>query len=124
MRRFALFILLSTISLTALASNLNFLKDSPISSFDNTDTKLMTKTMYEALNTLKDGDKLAWKNDKTGNSGLSSPTKSYEEHGKTCRSLRMVNRSKKAVSESVHEFCKGTNNKWELYIEPQTREKE
>jgi len=99
------------------ASNLNFLKNSPIAHFNQQDTKLMEDNLFKALNTLSDGEKSAWKNNKTGNSGLANPLKTYKQNTATCRTLRIINRSKKNISESEFDFCQDKNKKWTLNTE-------
>jgi len=100
----------------SLASNFSFLKYSPITSFTSEDTAMMENAVFKALNTLKDGEKLAWKNDQTGNSGLVNPIKSYENNSKSCRTVRLINRSKKSINESKYDFCQSADKEWKLFI--------
>ena len=121
MRRILLALLLSSLFSVSLASNWGFLKDAPIVSFNSKDTTLMEKTIFKALDTIKDGDKLAWKNDKTGNSGLANPINSYKVNGKSCRTIRIINRSKKNIAESQHNFCQAEDKSWKLYIKTKSK---
>lgn len=115
MRQIFLTLLFSSLLSVSFASNLNFLESAPIASFNSDDTAMMEKTILRALDSLKDGDKLAWKNDKSGNSGLVNPVKSYKQNGSECRTLRIINRSKKAIRESQHDFCRSLDSKWKIY---------
>lgn len=94
------------------ASNFNFLHDTtPISDFSKEDGDLFWNAVITALDTKKDGEKLAWKNDKTGSSGLVNPLSSYKEDQTECRTLRIVNRTVKNIAESKYKFCK-RDGKW------------
>jgi surface antigen len=96
----------------ANASNFDFLHDTtPISDFTKEDSELFWNAIITALDTKKDGEKLAWKNDKSGNSGLVNPISSYKENETECRTVRIVNRTAKNISESKYEFCK-RDGKW------------
>ena len=97
----------------AHAANYSFLKNAPIADFNEDDVAIMEENLYKSLDKLEDGKKSAWKNDKTGNAGLAQPVKTYDKAGKTCRSLRLVNRSKKSLNESVYDFCKEESG-WKL----------
>ena len=88
------------------ASNLRYLKDTPISEFTETDTIIFEKAVVTALNNKKDGEKLAWRNEQTGTSGLVNPLKTYKENNETCRHIRTVNRAKNKIAENVYKFCK------------------
>lgn len=93
------------------ASNLSFLDSAPISDFTPADTKMFEDAIQTALNDKKDGEKLAWKNEKTGVSGLLNPLSSFKENDTQCRNLRIVNRSKNKIAQSKFKFCK-KNDKW------------
>jgi len=104
--------LLLICSTLTYASNLNFLHNvTPVSDFTKEDSDLFWNAIVTALDNKKDGEKLAWKNDKSGNSGLVNPLKSYQEADTQCRDLRIVNRSKKNIAESKYKFCK-QDGKW------------
>jgi hypothetical protein len=91
-----------------------YLRDLPISSFTDEDMKLMKDTAYKALEELKDGDKLTWKNEKSGNTGLSNPLKTYKKDELHCRTLRIINRSKKQIAESLFEVCEVEDDTWKI----------
>ena len=89
------------------ASNLNFLHDAaPISDFTKQDVKMMEDSIQKALNEKKDGEKLAWKNEKTNNSGLVNPLSCFTEDGNECRKVRIVNKSSKRIAQNNFKFCK------------------
>ncbi len=106
MRTFVIVLVAFFCSSLLSAASPNFLHDvTPISDFTKEDTELFWNAITNALDTKKDGEKLAWQNDKTGNSGLVNPLNTYQEENSQCRDLRIVNRSKKHIAESKYKFC-------------------
>jgi hypothetical protein len=102
----------------AQASNFDFLdKTAPIRAFTKEDVAMMQDAINKALDGTKDGDKLAWKNDETGNAGLIQPLRTHEAGGQLCREVRIVTRSKDQVSQSRWTFCKIGDN-WQMSNEP------
>lgn len=94
------------------AASPNFLHNvTPISDFTKEDSELFWNSVIDALDNKKDGEKLAWQNEKSGNSGLVNPLTTYQEDNTQCRDLRILNRSKKNIAESKYKFCK-RNGKW------------
>ena len=94
------------------AASPNFLHNvTPISDFTKEDSELFWNSVIDALDNKKDGEKLAWQNEKTGNSGLVNPLSTYQEDNTQCRDLRILNRSKKNIAESKYKFCK-RDGKW------------
>jgi len=94
---------------TVFASNFNFLHQAtPISDFNKQDLEMFKQALRTALNEKKDGEKLAWKNEKTGSSGLINPLLTLEDK---CRNARIINKSKNNIAESRFKFCK-TEGKW------------
>lgn len=112
MKSIVLTVSLLVLSPQLFASNFSFLRNSaPIASFTEEDTTLFWNTLDKALDTLKDGEKLAWENSKSGNSGLVNPLKTYKQDSQLCRDVRIINRSKENISETKYQFCKD-NDKW------------
>ena len=72
---------------------------------------LFKATIQKALNEKKDGEKLAWKNEKTGSSGLVNPILTLEDETGECRNARIINKSKNKIAESRFTFCK-QNGTW------------
>ena len=116
MNRFKIaFVLLSFLGAAVVsAANINFLHEAaPISDFNKDDVKIMEDTIQKALNEKKDGEKLAWINEKTTHSGLVNPLSSYTKDKVDCRKVRIVNKSKKKIAQNNFEFCK-ENDTWIL----------
>ncbi len=91
-----------------------YLRDLPISSFTDEDMSLMRDTAYYSLEKLKDGEKKAWMNDKTGHSGLLNPLQTYKNDQRVCRILRIINRSKKQIAEFKFEVCETEDDSWKI----------
>lgn len=109
MFRTILFTSLCFLAFDVSGSNFNFLHQvTPISDFNKEDLEMFRAALRKALDEKKDGEKLAWKNDKTGSSGLVSPIQTLEDK---CRNTRIVNRSKNNIAESRFRFCK-KDGKW------------
>jgi len=115
MYRVALIILGVCFYASADARLYSFLKNSPIESFTKEDISMMMDNVYKALDTKKDGEKLAWQNEKTGNSGLANPLSTFKQDGLKCRNLRIINRSKKQIVESKYDLCKVEDGSWKVY---------
>ncbi|MGD8785400.1 MAG: RT0821/Lpp0805 family surface protein [Thioalkalispiraceae bacterium] len=108
MPRTIVFLVLFLFASVVHASNFNFLHEAaPIADFNDEDMQMFKDTIQQALNEKRDGEKLAWKNTKTGNSGLVNPLLTLDENiGEECRHVRIVNKSKKNIAESKFKFCK------------------
>ena len=78
----------------------------PISDFNDADMQMFKDAIQKALNEKKDGEKLAWKNDKTGHSGLVNPLQTLDSEADECRNVRIINKSKKNIAETHFTFCK------------------
>lgn len=108
LRAFIIFTALFIVS-PVYASNFNFLHQAtPISDFNEQDLEMFKQALRTALNEKKDGERLAWKNEKTGSSGLVNPLLTLEDK---CRNARIINKSKNNIAESRYKFCK-KDGKW------------
>ncbi|MFV2061328.1 MAG: RT0821/Lpp0805 family surface protein [Gammaproteobacteria bacterium] len=114
MYRFAIIIFGFCFYTGANAGVFYYLRDLPISSFTDDDMRLLRDTAYQALEELKDGEKKAWNNEKSGNSGLLNPLKTYQKDGRLCRTLRVINRSQKKIAELKLEVCEIEEDTWKI----------
>jgi surface antigen len=101
----------ATISAPTLVHGLDlaFLDQAPIRFFNDADLKLLSDSADKALDSAKDGETVAWNNEKTGNSGTLTPTRSFTRDGRDCRQLEVVNLAKEATRGSATsrmDFCK------------------
>jgi len=111
---FSLFITLSILTMPVFSSNLKFLEDTVISSFNDEDFKLMTSAIKKALDNNKDGEVTTWKNSETGNAGAIAPANTFEKDGMTCRRIKIINRSGEKKGKSEFNYCKVADGSWKI----------
>ncbi len=102
-----------TLSAGIYAGNYNFLNDSAISYFTQTDTDMMSANMQHALNRTPDGKKSSWKNPQTTAWGYAIPSQTRRQNGTTCRQLKIFNEAKKRTGVSNYLFCK-IKGEWKI----------
>jgi 17 kDa outer membrane surface antigen len=103
----------SAIALTVYASNHSFLGNSAMSFFSKEDWKLSKTAQDEALNQLKDGARLAWKNPKTGSHGIFLPMHTIHANGSVCRDMQIIHSANLVNDKATYRFCK-LNNQWKI----------
>jgi surface antigen len=109
---FAALAVLIGLSAPALSSNLQFLRDTPISKMTPEDRDLFQKNMREALEQSADGVARRWENPKTGASGVLTPTSTVEQHGTKCRRLEIVNNVQGLTGRSTFNMCRQADGSW------------
>lgn len=102
----------------AYASNLNFLKDTPISYMKPADRKALNRAAQRALDTKKDGESLRWNNDGTGNpvhiEGTVTPRDTVKSGGETCRKVTLVAVAKGQTQSLTPTACKQGGGEWHI----------
>jgi surface antigen len=100
------------------ATNLNFLKDTPISYMKDADRKALNNAAQVALETKKDGESLEWSNAGTGNSvsitGTVTPHATTKEGDKTCRTATLVAIAKGQTQSWTPTVCKQGSGPWKI----------
>jgi len=96
----------------AIASNLGFLRDSPLSKMTPEDLKLMRATLHDALDHGAIGEPKRWENPKTGASGVVTALKSYERDGAACRIVEIFNEAQGFSGRTRYDFCKQPDGSW------------
>ena len=100
------------------ATNLNFLKDTPVSYMKDADRKALNDAAQVALETKKDGESLQWSNAGTGNSvsikGTVTPHATTKEGDKTCRTATLVAIAKGQTQSWTPTVCKQGNGPWKI----------
>jgi hypothetical protein len=113
--RAALVPLLLVCALPVSASNLRFMKDSPLQQFTPQDMEMFKKTLADMLDTGKDGDDSKWSNPATDASGEIKAMKSFDRSGTPCRTLMISNSAKGLSASGRYNFCKpASTGKWAL----------
>lgn len=90
------------------------LKNTPSSKFNEADYALMKARVDEALKAEKDGETLAWKNDKSGALGAVTPVNRLTWNDLPCRRLRIVNTYGSTTGRGVYKFCEKPPGRWKL----------
>ncbi|MGF6918170.1 RT0821/Lpp0805 family surface protein [Paraburkholderia sp. 40] len=100
------------------ASNLNFLKDTPITYMRDADRKALNNAAQKALDTKKDGESLDWSNAGTGNpvsiTGTVTPRDTTKEGDRTCRTATLVAVAKGQTQSWTPVACKTGNGPWKV----------
>jgi hypothetical protein len=120
MRRVCQMMLLSaavcTVAFGAQAQNLNYLKNSPISYFQQDDVDLMNKAANEVLESSGANAKKDWSNPRTGASGSARVLSQFTAtDGAPCKRLRVINKAPQAEGESTYTVCKYEGRGWILH---------
>jgi len=104
-----------SIAFSAQAQNLNYLKNSPISYFQQDDVELMNKNVNEVLESSDANAKKDWSNPRTGTSGSARVLRQFTAaDGAPCKRLRVFNKAPQAEGESTYTVCKYEGRGWIL----------
>lgn len=87
----------------AQVANYGFMKNTPISRFNEQDFKLYRKAVEQALTAPELGTPVAWKNDKSGSEGTVTPREGARP---ACRVVVIENRHKALSARSEQQLCK------------------
>jgi surface antigen len=105
-------LLLLGLSARATASNLQFLRDAPISKMTKEDSALFQAAMREALEHDADGVTRRWENPKTGASGTLTPVSTSMHDGVKCRKIEIINNVQGQSGRSAFDMCRQPNGEW------------
>jgi surface antigen len=97
---------------TVAAAGLGFMSKGPMAKFNEADMKLLNAALAEAQKARETGTPIEWANEKTGASGTVTPMRLFEEAGRPCRDLRVVNRHKQLESSGVYTMCQQKDGRW------------
>jgi hypothetical protein len=100
-----------TTIVSAQAYNLSFANYSPLYYFTQEDARILQQSISQALTSTKDGNKLTWKNPKSGAWGYLVPNGTVTKNGVTCRNLTSFNNAHKVSGEATYKYCK-IHGKW------------
>ena len=103
------------LAVAAQAQNLNFLRNSVMSNFQQDDTDMMRKNVNEVLDSSDANAKKEWSNPRTGASGSAQVLDQFTaSDGAPCKRLRLANRAAQRHSQSTHTMCKYQDRGWIL----------
>jgi hypothetical protein len=99
----------------ATAANLNFLRDTPLMHFRQSDYDLMLKNAAAVLDSAAPNASQSWNNPKTGASGLAEVKAQFTaKDGASCRRLRIANTAARIEGEATYTVCKYPERGWTL----------
>jgi surface antigen len=90
----------------AAQSNLRFLRDTPISRFNDADMRLMFDAGRAALDSSEPGATREWRNEKTRHSGRITVQQQFVFESRDCRRLNVESRSRSMESQTVLSVCR------------------
>ena len=99
---------------TAMAANMNFMKDAPYSKFTEEDRRIFNDAVQDTLNKGADGKAHAWSNPATKAGGEIKPLKSFDSAGVACRNVSIANKAKGLSAKGEYKLCKDASGKWAL----------
>lgn len=100
-------------SSVAAAAGLGFLAETPMGKFNEDDLKLMNGAIARALAAAEIGTPIRWANDKTLSSGEVTAQRAFEQMGRPCRDLKVVNRHRTLEASGVYTMCR-EDGQWKL----------
>jgi hypothetical protein len=106
---------------SALANNLKFLGQAPISRYDDADMDLLRGALGKALTSDTMEVAFEFANPKTGASGSITPLRTLTQGGLPCRELRGVLRHPRtATADAIYMLCK-REGRWKLAAPPRVQ---
>jgi surface antigen len=107
-------ILIFAIPGVCLASNWQWLKDAPVTSFDEQDWELLQETISQTLNKDSDGDSRQWDNPETGNSGTVKVIDTRDGSTGPCRKLVISNGALPEKGVTRLNYCRQPDGQWKI----------
>jgi len=95
------------------AGNLEFLKQSPISYFNDEDVRLLKEAVTQVMDDKNVRATKEWSNPNTGNSGKVEGRSAFKTaEGVDCRRVRVTNHAKAVDGQSTYTVCKAPGKDW------------
>ena len=101
-------------AMPSLATNLNFMKDTPFGNFTEEDHAIFEKALYDILDNGADGEIRTWSNENTKAGGKIKVLESFKRDDFNCRSLAIANQASGRSNTGKYNFCKLENGKWKI----------
>jgi surface antigen len=98
---------------TVAAAGLGFMSKGPMAKFNDADMKLLNGALEQARSAKEPGTPVEWANEKTGSSGAVTPVRLFEEDGRPCRELKVLNRHKQLESSGIYTMCQQKDGRWQ-----------
>ncbi len=100
--------------MTAAAVNFGFMKNSPISRFDDMDLEIFQSTVISALDNAGDGQVVNWENPDSGFTGQVFMLSTDDSGSQVCRQIRIVNVAGNLNSNLHYNACKDDIAGWQI----------
>lgn len=107
-------ILMFSIPGALLASNWQWLKDTPVMSFDERDWELLQETINQTLDEDSDGESRQWNNPETGNSGTVQVLDTRDTDTGHCRNLVISNSASPKKGVTRLNYCRQLDGQWKI----------
>lgn len=105
------FVSLLAWSSVTVSSNYNFLKNSVISEYSDSDIEMLLEHVQIGLN---ENRTVEWHNENTGHGGSITPGEPARHDGLTCRYATITNKSKSKQGTTRFKFCKMEDGTWKI----------
>ena len=106
-------ILLAT-SMSATAANFGFMKNSPISRFDDDDLEVFQSSVINALDNARDGQVIRWESPGSGYSGQIFILSTDDSGENVCRKMRLMNVAGNLNSNVHYNACRDDIAGWQI----------
>lgn len=106
--------ILAVVALPTVASNIDFLHDTPLSDFNKEDRKLFAAAMAQALSEAEDNETRKWSNPDTKSGGEITPLRTHTRGDTMCRDVSIVNSAKGRTEKSMYTYCREDEGAWRL----------
>lgn len=107
-------ILAFCLSGTAFSVNFQWLTDSAAQAFTDEDWKLLSDSLYTALDNVEDGGIQQWSNEVSGNSGIIEVSDTRQTAVGKCRMATISNRTKTQQGVSHLNLCQQADDEWKV----------
>ena len=102
------------LSASALAMNLSFLRDAPITRLNEAELKSFRAFVLKTLDESQDGATAEWTAPKTAFTSKVTPAARSRDGGKECREARVESAARELQSSGVYTFCRDAKGEWTI----------
>ena len=97
----------------AQAAGLGFMSKGPMAHFNEADMRLLNQALDRALAAPETSTAVEWSNAATGAGGAITPLRAFDQTGRPCREVKVVNRHRQLESSGVYTLCR-SEGRWKL----------
>jgi surface antigen len=97
----------------SLAGNLTFLKQAPVSYFNDEDMRMLKEAVHQVLDDSNVRASKSWSNPETGNYGKVEGRSAFKTAaGVSCKKLRVTNHASGVEGQATYTVCKDPERDW------------